>query len=296
VYENNKSIDMNILSFFSDGTTDADGKPALSVMRLIFAFAAGLIITAFVVVWSVLSIKQNDLLYPNVILGILGIIFGGKNIQNVLEYFSGKPKTDELSKPFSAQIGATAVQPLKPWPAPAPAEIRATVKSDVSTPQTGAVDQLGVIWFGAFVFVALLLFAILPGCSTKLESGGVYAPVTTNSSGVVTTNADMAFYAVEKTFWTTYQVLDAAFAAERDNRALYWSISPDIKHSLDKLRPQAWDVVTRYIAARRAYEAAPSTGNLTTLQGILDEVTKLSVSASAALAPVTTATLVNTNH
>jgi hypothetical protein len=130
------------------------------------------------------------------------------------------------------------------------------------------------------------------GCKATLEQGGAYAPtvVTTNSAGVVTTNyfqADLGFYTTEAAFLLAAQTLDTAFRFERDNQATLWKLSPEIKRTLDKIRPSATEAVFAYKAARKIYKASPTTTGLTLLQTILARV---QTSAAAASAALTTAT------
>ncbi len=125
-----------------------------------------------------------------------------------------------------------------------------------------------------------------PGCSTtRLETGGVYTQSVTNADGTVTVSADAALYATDATFKMAVSALDTAFKFERDNRAALWSISHDIKHTMDTVRPQAADAVKRYAAARAVYIQTPiASRNLTSVSGIASEITTLLATASAAIA------------
>lgn len=146
----------------------------------------------------------------------------------------------------------------------------------------------------------LAAFCGFTGCGGKLEQGGAYAPGTTTyatnaDTGAVATNfvasaaPDYPFAQVEIAFDFAYSTADAVFTAEQNNRALFWSISPDIKHTLDKLRPTAVTVRDDYIKARIAYQANPVPANLSGLQSVLTRAQALSASVSAAL-PATVAT------
>jgi hypothetical protein len=132
----------------------------------------------------------------------------------------------------------------------------------------------------AFGLACLLCTA----CNTaRLEPGGAYAPATTNSAGQViyTQQPDLAFYTTDAAYDLAYSAIDAAFKFERDNRAMLWQISPQIKHSLDSIRPQAVEANARYLAARAAYMAHPVPANLGALQRILSEVQSLTAAARA---------------
>lgn len=152
---------------------------------------------------------------------------------------------------------------------------------------------------GVLAFALLLFGSLVPlgmGCAGKLAPGGDYSPGTTSlstnaSTGVITTNftataaPDFAFFTADASFDLTYSAIDAIFNFERDNRNLLWSISPDIKHTLDKLRPQAVQIRNDYIAARIAYEANPIPANLTTLQDVLSRIKATLAAVQAAIPP-----------
>lgn len=135
-------------------------------------------------------------------------------------------------------------------------------------------------WAGLVLAVVLVM-----GCRAHLEPGGAYAPVVTNLDGTITPSAraNIEFFAVEASFKLAYVTADTAFEFERDNRLFLWRISPEIKHGLDGLRPQAVEVKRRYALARQAYEANPVPANLTVMQTILEEAKALAAAAAAAL-------------
>lgn len=138
---------------------------------------------------------------------------------------------------------------------------------------------------------AMLLLPIMilcwEGCAHKLELGGAYRPATTNAAGIVVdaSTPDYAFFSVDLAFSTAYSAVDAVFKFERDNRVALWKVSPNIKHTLDNLRPKVWDVVRRYARARKAYLSNPLPAGLTTLQTVLGEIQKLA-GAAARVVPV----------
>lgn len=133
----------------------------------------------------------------------------------------------------------------------------------------------------AFLASALLIAtfaftaAIPTGCKATLEEGGAYAPVGQAP--------DKAFYAVDAAYDLAYGAMDGAFKFEQQNRQLLWQISPEIKHALDKVRPQALVVARQYTAARKAYLANPTPSGLSTLQTTLSRLQQLSAAATAAL-------------
>jgi hypothetical protein len=141
------------------------------------------------------------------------------------------------------------------------------------------------------IVLLLLIFAILSlpplsGCkSAKLEPGGAYAPVTTNADGTTTATQapDLALFEVDSAFDLAYTATDAVFNIERSNRQMLWSISPQIKHTLDGIRPQAVDAKKRYALARKAYLANPVPANLDALNTVLATMKNLSSAAAAAL-------------
>lgn len=146
-----------------------------------------------------------------------------------------------------------------------------------------------------FKFVLLVLAATallvtpLTGCkSNKLEPGGAYAPstpVVTDgvTNWVATAAPDPIFYSTDVAFDFAYTIVDTAFKFEKDNRQLLWSLSPEIKQTLDKLRPQAAAVVTAYTTARAKYLQNPTPAGLSQLSTLLSQIQNLSAAAQAAL-------------
>lgn len=133
---------------------------------------------------------------------------------------------------------------------------------------------------------AVLALSLGSGCgSTKLESGGAYAPAATNGDGTVsaTLAPDLGFYVVDSAFELAYSTVDAAFAFERNNRAALWKLSPEVKHGLDAVRLQASLVRLKYAQARQAYTANPVPANLELLQQVLGEAQALAAATAAAL-------------
>ena len=134
-------------------------------------------------------------------------------------------------------------------------------------------------WFGFWAAVAVMLAAVallLSSCVTseRLAPGGAYAASATQT-------AQPELFTVDASFDLAVAALDTVFKYERDNRAVLWKLSPDIKHGLDQLRVQAVLVKKDYAVGRQAYLASPSPINLSALQAAL---AKLQGANAAALA------------
>lgn len=143
---------------------------------------------------------------------------------------------------------------------------------------------------GAALALALMPFLLLPsGCkSGKLETGGAYAPgvevVTDGRTNVVATAApDRSLFVIDSAFELAYSAVDTAFSIEKTNRQLLWSISPDIKHTLDRIRPQAAEAVRTYTRAREQYLQNPIPANLSLLETTLRQLQNLASAAQMAL-------------
>lgn len=137
------------------------------------------------------------------------------------------------------------------------------------------------------VAIAVIVVTIATSCASRLEPGGAYAPlpITDPVTGVTTGQvADMPFYTVDAGFAMAYATLDGVFKWERDNRMALWSVSPNIKHTLDQLRPRASAVVVEYVQARAAYKKLPVPANLTVMQQVLAKMQQL-LSAANAVVP-----------
>jgi hypothetical protein len=137
-------------------------------------------------------------------------------------------------------------------------------------PGAGTATKLGV--------VLLLCLGIGFGavsCGKTLEPGGAYAP-----AGQV---PSLAFFEADSAFDLAYATVNAAFTFERDNRDLLWRTSPQIKHTLDEIRPKAWEWAKSYATARKAYLANPVPSGLPPLEQALSEIQRLAATALAAL-------------
>jgi hypothetical protein len=139
--------------------------------------------------------------------------------------------------------------------------------------------------------------------SPNLAPGGHYNPAVTNLVTVTngtnvisvprveaTGQADVKLFAADASFRMAYTLLDNAFAFEQTNRAMLWAISPEIKHGLDKIRPEAAKATVAYYRGRAAYVAAPSPAGLTGLQSVITTVQQLGVTVTAIVSSIYTAT------
>lgn len=149
------------------------------------------------------------------------------------------------------------------------------------------------------LILALLLVGVpslFIGCKGSLAPGGAYAPMTTNAvTGAVqpTQAPDLAFFQVDFGFSVAYDTAELAFSAERNNRALLWKVSPDIKRTLDKLRPDFVMYVKDYGLARAAYQANPIPPNLDEMSTILAKFKALTAAAAAVIPQPTNSPAVN---
>lgn len=122
--------------------------------------------------------------------------------------------------------------------------------------------------------VSCAFLAMAPvGCQSTLEKGGAY------TEGA----PDKGFFVVDAAYDIAYSAIDAAFNFEKTNRDLLWQVSPQIKHTLDDIRPQALLIARQYAVARKAYKLNPTPANLDTLQTILGRTRQLATAAQAAL-------------
>lgn len=124
------------------------------------------------------------------------------------------------------------------------------------------------------LLLALVCLVALPACKSSLAPGGAY---------VVQGQPDMAFFVADAAYQVAYQTVDAAFTFEKSNRAYLWTLSPNIKHTLDGIRPQAVKVNTEYLTARAAYIANPTATGLTGLQAVLAKMQQLVATATSVL-------------
>jgi hypothetical protein len=141
-------------------------------------------------------------------------------------------------------------------------------------------------------YLSLLLLSLglmlWPGAScnqARLEPGGFYAPGATNSAGVFVPNTqpDLVFYQVDAAYDFASYTMIAAFSFEKENRAALWKINPNIKHTLDQLRPQFVEYARQYLKARDAYKSMPVPANLTVMQQVLAKVQQLAAVANTVI-------------
>jgi len=134
--------------------------------------------------------------------------------------------------------------------------------------------------------LAVAFIIACSGCKATLQGGGAYAPVSTNElTGeiVIVHIPDLAFYNTDAAYDLAYSSIDAAFKFERDNRLLLWRLSPQIKRTLDQIRPQAVLVNAEYLRVRQVYLSNPVPGGLTQLQAVLAKINQIAATAVAAL-------------
>jgi hypothetical protein len=128
------------------------------------------------------------------------------------------------------------------------------------------------------------------GCGSQtLEQGGAYnrATFTTNADLTVTTNAiaapDMTLYKADAAFDFANTSILSATQFERENRALLWSISPDIKHKLDDLRAQYVVIAKEWAVARKAYIASPVPANADSMTTVLAKIKAINAAVLTAI-------------
>jgi hypothetical protein len=122
------------------------------------------------------------------------------------------------------------------------------------------------------VLLLLVTLGILSGCKGTLESGGQYTESITNTmTGSISVKEDKFLYASDASFALIYKSLRAGFAIERNNRAYFWQISPDIKHALDTLRPKVQASINAYAAAREVYLLNPTPANQDAVSNALNK-------------------------
>lgn len=136
-----------------------------------------------------------------------------------------------------------------------------------------------------FIGLAAISVSLFLGCGkATLESGGAYAPANTN---VVDTAVAVSFYNTDLSYKVAWSAINTVFEFERNNRALLWNLSPNIKKTLDEIRPQAVAANAKYLAARQAYLDTPDQPGLDILHTILADLQKLVASVQVVLPAAT---------
>jgi hypothetical protein len=133
-----------------------------------------------------------------------------------------------------------------------------------------------------------LVLGIGLSCKTpSLETGGAYKP--TNELGQVIYN-DVGLAMADASYKLAYDTIISVLKFEKDNRAHLFEVSPticlDVKHAMDKVRVQTWQIEQRWALARRAYRASPTPAGMTTLQTILAEIQRIIPVVQSQLNPV----------
>lgn len=125
-----------------------------------------------------------------------------------------------------------------------------------------------------WLMLGLLSAGLLAGCVTgkRLEAGGAYSQTATSA-------ALPELFVLDSSFDVAYDALDTTFKFERANRTMLWAISPNIKHSLDKLRVEASQVKLDYAIARQAYLANSIQTNLDALTTALTKLQAVNIAA-----------------
>jgi hypothetical protein len=139
----------------------------------------------------------------------------------------------------------------------------------------------------ALLIVTAISLAAFTACKTpKLAAGGAYTSPITNTVGtniVITSQSDLALYTADASFDLAYTTINSVFLIERNNRDYFWKLSPQIKRTVDKIRPIAQQVVNDYSAARTAYLANTTPAGLSGIQAILAKLQQLVFAATAAV-------------
>jgi hypothetical protein len=120
------------------------------------------------------------------------------------------------------------------------------------------------------ILASICLLASFTACKSTLAPNGAY---------VVNGQPDMAFFAADGAYQVAYNTVDAVFTFEQKNRAYLWSISPQIKKTLDSIRPQAVKANQEYLIARTTYMSNPTPAGLTGVQQVLAKMQQLVATA-----------------
>jgi hypothetical protein len=130
---------------------------------------------------------------------------------------------------------------------------------------------------------ALLLCAGLTFTTTGCNKGTLAPGSLYTATNVQPSTLDYAFFQVDSAFALAYATCDTAFTFEANNAAFCWKISPDIKHTLDKIRPEALNLAQQYSKYRKMFIANPTLANLSPLQTALNNLQPLTAQAQAAI-------------
>jgi hypothetical protein len=118
------------------------------------------------------------------------------------------------------------------------------------------------------------------GCSSTLENGGAYAPLSGSGTNLAAAS-DISFYTVDLAYQLAWNSADAVFQFEYNNRPELFKVAPNFKHELDKVRPQAIAANAEYLAARAGYADKPTPAGLSQLQTLLGHLTQISQAIQA---------------
>ncbi len=104
-----------------------------------------------------------------------------------------------------------------------------------------------------------------------------------DAQGAALAQPDMALFTADSAFKLAYTGIDLVFAFERDNRAMLKALSPDIKATIDIVRPQAVACRNAYAKARTTYIANPTPAGLDRLNSVISKIQQLTLTAQAVL-------------
>ena len=123
--------------------------------------------------------------------------------------------------------------------------------------------------------VSVILLTAASCNPARLESGGAYAP-----PGQV---ADLQFYQVDLAFDLARTGVHGVLKFERDNRNALWALSPEIKHTLDRIRPDVVKAESDYFKARATYLSNPVPAGLDPLRTASAKMRQLSATTATVI-------------
>lgn len=147
----------------------------------------------------------------------------------------------------------------------------------------------------ALCLTALVVFSFTACNKTTLAPGGPYSYSQTNQDGTVTVVSDLQLYQADVSFRTAYLAAYTVCNIEFQNRNYFYSISPSIKHAIDKIRPLIWQAQVDYTTARTAYLAHPTPAGLSGVDGVVAKIQQLLIAVTAALGTTNAPSITNTN-
>lgn len=143
---------------------------------------------------------------------------------------------------------------------------------------------------------ALMVVGFLGCGKTTLAPSGPYTSTYTNVDGTITTVSDLQLYQADLAFQTAYRAAFTVCNIEFQNRNYFYSLSPSIKHAIDKIRPLIWQAQVDYTTARTAYILHPTPTGLTGVDEVVSKIQQLLIAATAALGTTNSPSITTTNH